>query len=130
MRDQFGIGFRLELVAAIQQRAAQLNVVFDDPIMDDGDRTSLMRVSVFLGRTPMRGPSRMADAGMALDWRIEQTAAQIPQLAYGTADFQLIRRRKDRDSGRIITAVFEPFEPTEQDWAGVARPHVTNYSTH
>ncbi len=70
MRDEFGVGFGAELVVALEQGGAQFDVILDDAVMDDGDRSGLMRMGVAFGRTAVRGPSRMPDADVAGERRL------------------------------------------------------------
>ena len=75
MGNEFGIGFGTELVVALEQVGAQVEVILDDAVVDDGDGAGLVRVGVALGGTAVRGPSRMADADatgnrrLSIRWR-------------------------------------------------------------
>ena len=63
--DGFGVGFGGEFLAVALQLGAQLGVVFDDAVMDDGDARGAVRVGVAFGGRAMGGPARVADAGGA-----------------------------------------------------------------
>ena len=62
----FGVGLGGEDVALTAQFAAQAFVVFDDAVMDDGDRPGNMRVGVAFAGHTVGGPARVGDAGRRL----------------------------------------------------------------
>src|ERR1700737_3036548 len=115
---------------ALDQRAAQLDVVFDYPVMDYRDRTRLVRMCVFFGRAAMRRPSRMADSDISGERRFFQVPPQIVEFPYRPADLELAVYRERRDSRRIVTAILESLETTEQDRRGFAGADVSDYSAH
>ena len=67
VRDDLGVGLRLELVPGRLQLLLELEVVLDDAVVDD-DRAAgvvAMRMRVLLGGSAVRGPARVADAVVA-----------------------------------------------------------------
>ena len=64
VRDDLGVGLRLELVALGDELALDLEVVLDDAVVDDDDAAGAvaMRVRVLFGRPAVRGPARVAEA--------------------------------------------------------------------
>ena len=130
MRNEFGIGFGTELVIALEQGGAQVEVILDDAVMDDGDGAGLVRMGVALGRTAVRGPSRMADADATRERRLVDELAQVAELADGAPDIHAAGRGQRRDAGRIVAAIFEAAEAAEQDWRRFARADITDYSAH
>ena len=90
MRDQLGVGFGAELVAASEQFGAQLDEVLDDAVVDDGDRAGFVGMRVFLRRAPVSRPSRVPDSDMASQRGVGQQMAQVFQLALGAANFELV----------------------------------------
>src|SRR5690242_5057655 len=117
-------------MAALDQRVAQLDVVLDYPIMDYRDGTGLVRMRVFLGGAPVRGPSRMADPDFSGERRFFQVPPQIVEFPYRAANFELAVHGERRDSGRIVAAILEPLETAEQDRRGFAGSDVSDYSAH
>ena len=75
VRDDLGVGFGLELVPLRLQLALQLEIVFDDAVVDDDDLAGAvaMRMGVLFGGTAMRRPACVADAVQAVD-RFERIA--------------------------------------------------------
>ena len=60
VRDDLGVGLRPENVAARPQRVAQLLVILDDAIVNDGDLAAgQMRMRVVGRGRPVRGPARV-----------------------------------------------------------------------
>ena len=68
MRDNFGIGGRLEHVAFGGELAPELKVIFDDAVVDHGDFIFAVgvRVAVLVGRPSVRRPSGVGYADMAV----------------------------------------------------------------
>src|SRR5262249_40405131 len=64
MRDNFRVGFGNELVACALELFFQLQIIFDDAVVNDDDLTGAIpvRVGVFFRRTAVSGPAGMADS--------------------------------------------------------------------
>src|SRR5262249_47268484 len=82
-----------------------------------------------LARRAVGRPARMADAANAFQWMLGQKLLQVAQLALGAparedAVFQ------GSDAGRIIAAIFEPFERIDQPADGRFFPEYANDSAH
>ncbi len=69
VRDDLGVGLGDEAVALLLQLALQIEVVLDDAVVDDDDLAGAVavRVSVLLGRPPVRRPARVADPVVAVE---------------------------------------------------------------
>jgi hypothetical protein len=91
--------FRLELMAALEQARAQIDVIFDDAVMDHRNRSRLMGMRVGFRRPSMRRPARMAYPDMAGERRGQQQLAQIIELADRAPNFELLAVRNRRDPG-------------------------------
>src|SRR3989442_160211 len=89
-----------------------------------------MRMRVFLGRTPVRGPSRMAHPDMAFERGVGEQEAEIFELALGAADFELAAIDDSRDTGRVVAAILEAAESVEEERVGRTRTDVSDYSAH
>ena len=76
-------------MAASEQFGAQLDEVLDDTVVDDGDRPGFVRMRIFLGRAAVSRPSRVPDSDMPVDGRVGQQTAQVVELAFGAANFEL-----------------------------------------
>src|SRR5216683_1811183 len=130
MRDQLSVGLGAELVSAREQFGAEIDEVLDDTVVDHGDRTGAMRMRVFLGRAPVRGPSRMPHPDMAFERGVGEQEAEVFELALGAANFELAAIDDSRDAGRVVAAILEAAEAVEEDRVGRARTDISDYSAH
>ena len=64
MGDDFGVSVALEDDAVVLQLPFQSGIVFNDAVVDDGDKAvaAEMRMGVMVVGGAVRGPARMADA--------------------------------------------------------------------
>ena len=87
-----------------------------------------MGVSIEIARRSVCRPPGVADSDRAIDWvRFEQGGKPI-DLAFSLPDVDGTVR--DRDPGRVVSAVFEPTEPFEQYGRSRSRPNVSHDSAH
>ena len=131
VRDHLGVGVRLELDPLRLQLGAQLAEVLDDAVLHDHQLAGEIdvRMGVALARLAVGGPARVADADVALDRRFRQPRRQVAQLADIAADGDL-PILDDGDARRVIAAIFQPPQPVHDDLGRVARPDVTDNTTH
>src|SRR5690606_28466192 len=109
MRDDFRVRLRGEGVAEARELLAQLLVVFDDAVVDDGDAVARdMRMRIALRGHAVRRPTRVSDAERTFDWRIEHRVLQRFDFADGPQAAQVARAVQHRDTGRIVAAVLQP----------------------
>src|SRR5690606_17092962 len=59
--DYFGVSFRGEGIAELDESFAQLVVIFDDAVVDDGQAFGQVRVGVVFGGLAVRGPAGVGD---------------------------------------------------------------------
>ena len=111
MSNNFGIGFRGELVAFLNQLFLERDIVLDDAVMhhDNFSRAIAMRVGIFFRGSSVSGPAGVADAISAINRTEPYNFFQIAQLAFGAADLQACTIARDRNSRRVVAAIFEPF---------------------
>jgi len=88
--DDLGVSFSGELVAFLLQLFLQLEIVFDDSVMDDDDLAGAvaMRVGILLGGAAVGGPTRVADAVGAVQRGLGNDLFEIAKFARGAANFQ------------------------------------------
>src|SRR5215470_17947170 len=98
MGHDLRVGFRHELVALTLQLVLQIKVVLDDPVVDDDDLAGAVPVwvSVFFGRPPVGGPSRVPDAVLTGDRMTVDDVLQARQFAGAPAQLNLSATH-DRD---------------------------------
>src|ERR1700730_7845460 len=131
VRDDFGVGFRDELVSLALQLLFELQIVFDNAVVHDNDLAGAvaMRVRVLFGRSAMGGPARVADSVGALDRRFLENFFEIAQFSRRPPHFQL-GLVHHRDSRRVISAVFELAQTFNYDGNDFFRPNITDNSAH
>ena len=131
VRQRFRVGLGREAVALALEPRAQDVGVFDDPVVDQGERAAAVavRVRVTLGRGTMRRPTRVADAAAAVQWRLGQKVPQAPDASRQLAGLDPTSVQ-DRDSGGVVAAIFEPAQALHQNRCRFPRPDVPDDSTH
>ena len=110
----------------------QRQKIFDDAVVDDDDVAGAVavRMGVLFRRTSVRGPAGMADAVVAID-RIEaQNVFEIAKFTRRAADSEGFIVTVDGESGRVVAAIFEPFQSIQDDRNGALRADVTHDSAH
>ena len=130
--DDFGIGLGDELVAFFFEFVLELDVIFDDAVMHDDHlaRAIAMRMGVFLGRAPVRGPARVPDAIEAVDGRLANRFLEITKLAGGAAQFELAVRPDHGDSRGIVSAILEAAQAVQNQRYNFLRADVSDDAAH
>ena len=127
--EDLGVGLGAELVPRPRQRLLQLEMIFDDPVVDHRHAAVLVRVRVLVGRLAVRGPAGVADAGGALRHRLAEALLQIRQLALGPHHRQAVVA-EDGDAGRIVSAVLQLPQPLDQQACALLIPDVSHDAAH
>src|SRR5580692_10400933 len=105
MRYNFCVRLGDKLVAFALQLLFQLEIVFDDSVVHDHDLAGAIavRVSVFFGRTAMRGPAGVADSVGAFYGRLVNHLFEVAELSRGPADLKFSVFGDDGNAGGIVT---------------------------
>ena len=133
LRHDLGIRFGSEGHALRDQKFLELDIVFDDAVVDDGKLAVLADVGVGVDvvRRAVGRPAGMAHADGALHIRAAvDEVAQDLEPAHGFFDLKLMPRRNDRDTGAVIAAVFQTGEAVEQNGGSLLAADVSNDTTH
>ena len=129
--DDFRVGFGDEQVALALQFALQIQVVFDDPVVDDDDLAGAVavRMRVLFGRTAVGRPSCVTDAVVAGDrvradhlFEVGELAGAPPQVDRAVADH--------RDARRVVAPVLEAPQSVDEDGNDVLRSDVADDAAH
>jgi len=108
--DDLGVGVGGEGVADLFLLPAQLLVVFDDAVVDDGNRSiAQVGMGVALARDAVGGPAGVGDAEVAADGREAQGFCQVCDLAFGAQALDVVMAVDEGDPGGVVAAVFEAF---------------------
>jgi hypothetical protein len=100
--DDFGVGFGDEDVALGGEFALELEVVFDDAVVDDDDAAGAVAVGVgvFFGGAAVGGPAGVADAVRCRGGGGRGGPLRCCELAGGAAEFELfLSGAADGDAG-------------------------------
>jgi len=131
--DDLGVGLGDELVALRGELALELEIIFDDAVVDDDDAPGAvaMGVGIFFRGAAVRGPAGVPDAEGALDGVLEKNLFEIAQLAGSAPDFERgSGRAANSDASRIVSAVFEPPQPLNDDGNYFLGTNIANNSAH
>ncbi len=133
LRHDLGIGLGLEPDALTDQEFLDLDVVFDDAIVDDGELAVFAHVGVGVDdvRRAVRRPAGVAEADAALQVRAAvDLLAKDLEPAHGFFDLQLSLRRDDGHARGVIPAVFQMCQPIQQNGGRLFLTNESNDSTH
>src|SRR5208283_177313 len=130
--DHLGVSLGTELVALFDQLSLQADIVLDDAVMDDNDLSGAVavRVGILLGRTPVCGPARVADAVGAVERLQADDLFQVAQLALGAPHLQAVTIAANRNAGGVIAAIFEATQAIKDDRYNAFIPNVSNNAAH
>jgi hypothetical protein len=128
--DELGVGVARDLGAALLEAGAQREVVLDDAVVDDDDRSRDVRMRVHLGWPPVGRPARVTDADAAGQRSGRELRLEVPQLADRTDDLDVTALDVHRHARGVVAAVLEPLEPVDEDGRSLLRPDVPDDSTH
>src|SRR5450755_3475559 len=132
MSDDFGIGLSGELVSFFDQLLFQDDVVLNNAVVhhDNAPGAIAMGMSVLFRGTAVRGPASVADAVSAIDRLEPDDFLEVAQLAFSAADLQALAIAADRNSGGVVTAIFEPFQPIQNDRHNAFLSDISDDATH
>src|SRR5262249_25627572 len=127
MGDDFRVGLGDEFVAFALELFFQLEIIFDDAVVNDDDFASAIpvRVSIFFSGTAVCGPARVADSVGSFQGRFLDDLFEIAEFAGSAADVQFSTAVDYGYACGIIAAVFEltqAFDDHRDDflWADIA----------
>jgi hypothetical protein len=88
--DHFGVRLGGELVPFLLQLPLQLQVVFDDTVVNQGDRAVAVavRVGILFRGGAVRRPARVPDSVSSVEGILADNFLEVSQLSRGAADFQ------------------------------------------
>ena len=131
MRDDLGVGLGLEVVPLRLQLVLQLEVVLDDPVVDDDDAAGAVavRVRVLFGGPAVRGPAGVADAVDAVDRLGADRVLEVDQLARRAAQRDALRA-DERHARGVVAAILHAAQAVQQHGHDRFRTDVSDDSAH
>lgn len=124
LRNDFGVGLAVERGSGFFKFVGDFDVVFYDAVVYEKKSAFAvgMRMGVFDRHSSVGCPAGVRDAVREFGFGFSGVGDFVHQcryFAYRFEGFHSVRRVSDGDSGGIVPAVFEPFEPVEEDLVGV-----------
>ena len=132
MSEHLGVRVGFESVARLNQPFFDAVEVLDHPIVDHGDVAALVqvRVGVFVRGRAMRGPSSVADAQLSRHRGQSDDGCQsFVDLALFLPELQGMIAQ-NRHPGAVVSAIFEPSQPFNDDRGRLLLSDVSNDSAH
>ena len=128
-RRYFGIGLGQEVISFTLQPLPQRPVVFYNAVMHQRHTALPVGVGIHIIGHTMGGPAGVPDAAVAGKALVAAGGPQVAQPPCRLDDlyFSLVPQG---NTGAVIAAVFQVFQPMQQLFPGVLRPRITNDSTH
>src|ERR1017187_6703570 len=117
VRDDLSVGLRFELVAFGLQLLFQGQVILDDAVVHHHDIAAAIavRMRVFLGGAPVRGPARVPNAIRAVHGVQPDGFFQVAQLAGRAPHGELTVIAIYRQAGRVVAAVLQALQAFQDD---------------
>ena len=131
VRNDFRVRLGREAVSFGLELPAELKIILNDAVVDhdDGPVTVSVRVRVFFGGRAVGRPARVPDAVGAVERVQADDFFEVPQLAFGSADFEHAVSYH-RQARRVVAAVLEPLQPFEDDGHHALVPDIADDSGH
>ena len=129
MSDDLGINFRGELVPFGYQPLLQLQVVFDDSIVNHDHRavTIAVRMGVLLRGGAVGGPARVPHAVSSVHRVQADHFFEVVQFARGAAHLEVVALNHC-NTRRVVAAVLQPLQSFQQNRHDAFVSDVTNNS--
>jgi hypothetical protein len=89
-----------------------------------------MRVRILFRGTAVRGPAGVADAVSSVERLVPQHVFEIAQLALSSLNFEFVIFIDDRNTRRVIAAVFQLAQSIDNQRDDLFVSDVSNYSAH
>ena len=132
LNEHLCVGVGTELDALVLQVALYLGIVFDDAVVNYGQRFRLRVVwmRVLRRRFAVSGPAGMGNAHVAGDVFVGAEGFQVRHLAFGLEHVGLSLAAHKCHTGTVVAAVFQPLQSFYQYRVGLTWAYVSYYSTH
>ncbi len=115
--DDFCIGLGYKFVALADELLLELEVVFDDAVVDDDEAAGAvaMGVGVLFGGAAVGGPAGVADAEGAVDGILVEDFFELAEFAGGATELEAVAIATDGDARRVVAAIFEAAQSLDDD---------------
>ena len=106
MSNNLRVSLRAKMSSPFAERLFELQVIFDDAVVDHNHIARAVRMRVGFRRSPMSCPARVADADRSAHWLPVEHRFQIVQLAFATANRHLAVVQHG-NARRVVTPVLK-----------------------
>src|SRR5215469_956580 len=132
MGDDLGVRFGGEFVTFFDQLALQGKIVFDDTVVNHNNAAGAvaMGMSILFTGAAVSGPAGVPDAVGPVERLGADDLFQVPQLAFGAAHLEAVAIAANRDSGRIVSAIFQTPQSINDDGNDLLFADVAHDATH
>ncbi len=130
LRDDFGVGLRMEGPATLLESLLQLQKVLDDPVVDDHNLARTVRVGILLAGRPVGSPARVADPDVPGKRLLGQGVFEIGQFAHRATHIDAAAAVEGGHAGRVVAAIFQLPQAVYQDAAGILITDITHDTAH
>src|SRR5579859_860084 len=132
MRDDFRIRFGDELVAFALELLFQLEIILDDPVVNNHDLAGAVAVGVriFFRGAAVRGPASVSDTIRALDRRLLNDFFEVAEFPRSAPDFQLSVLGHDGNARGVVAAILELSQAFYDDWHYFLRADIADNPAH
>jgi hypothetical protein len=129
--DHLRVRVRVEDRPFIDKILAQFQEIFYDAVMHHHHFTGHAKVWVGVASVwlAVGCPACMSDPQLTVQGRFVYQALKAGKLARVPPDLD-VAVLQDRQAGRVVAAVFQPFQSVQDDRRGVTRPDVTYNTAH
>ena len=132
MSDDFAVGRRMKDIAFTGKPFFDLLIVFNHPVMDNGQhvRATDVGVGIFIARLSVGGPAGVSHTDLAANRFLDQPRHQIVDASAGFGDCQLAAAIDGRHAATIVAPVFESPQSFDQKLRCFAMSDVSYNPTH
>ena len=129
MGHHFGVGFGDENMPLPGEFGRQRLIVLNNAVVNHRHPVGCVRMSVAFGGAAMSRPARVADTDRTGERCFGEASFQIDELTFGAPAFDGTFNQR-RNTGAIITTVFETPQPLKQQFRDAFATDNSNNSAH
>jgi len=132
MGEDLCVGLRFEPVPLGCELFPELQIIFDNAVVNDNDFAGAIavRVCVFFRGPSVRSPSRMSDTVKTREGIRADNLFEVAEFARSSTYLEALRIGENGYPGRIITSVFEPSQTIHYHGNCFPTANVADYSAH
>ncbi len=132
LHQHLRVRFAPKVVSVLPEGLLEHVVVLDGAVVDQGDASRLRAVGmgVRVVRFAVGGPAGVGDADRAAELLRPGEALQLVHLAFRFVNPKLAARVDQSDARAVVTSIFQPVKPLNEDRVGFPISDVSDDSAH